>query len=133
MPSPSRPGLLDGPPIPGLDQSDANVVHWFRLFAMRYQEGGLVTEGIAWFVARCLCMTEVLIWLGQEQDLLQSGLADLFAECADLVTEPWAGFVRWASDTGNTAQFLLQPPYESRSMSQPLPSRAERRRAQRSV
>lgn len=100
-------------PIDGLSETDSAVIRWFgRLVASR-DDGTLKIEYVAWFVARLLTMGGVLVWLAQDGELLDDGLRDIFAECAELVPEPWAGFLRWSSDAGNVQAFRAWPPYTS--------------------
>lgn len=99
--------------LPGLSETDAAIVRWLRRIVVSRAEGTLKVEYIAWFAARLLTMGGVLVWLGQEQDLLDAGLRDILAESADLVPEPWAGFLRWISVPGNADCFRSWPAYTS--------------------
>lgn len=122
------------PPPVGLNGSDAAIVRWFQRVVEHRRDGSIELENVAWFAARFLCLGGIVVWLGQEQELLADGLADFFADCAEVVPEPWSGFLRWASDPDNTVQFLNQPPYVSEEPFDERPlSRAARRRALRPV
>lgn len=100
-------------PIDGLSETDSAVIRWFgRLVASRDADT-LQLEFVAWFVARLLSMGGVLVWLAQDGQLLDDGLREIFAESAELVPEPWAGFLRWSSDAGNVEAFRAWPAYTS--------------------
>lgn len=100
-------------PIEGLSATDSAVIRWFgRLVASR-EDGSLEIEYVAWFVARLLTMGGVLVWLAQDRQLMDNGLREIFAESAELVPEPWAGFLRWSSEGDNVEAFRAWPPYTS--------------------
>src|SRR3954470_11909168 len=75
------------PPIEGLSETDSAVVRWFgRLVASR-DDGTLQIDCVAWFVARLLSQGGVLVWLGQDGELLDAGLREIFAQSAEQVPE----------------------------------------------
>jgi hypothetical protein len=100
-------------PIDGLSETDSAIIRWLgRLVASR-ADGTLQIEYVAWFVARLLTMGGVLVWLAQDRQLLDDGLREVFAESAELVPDPWAGFLRWSSDADNLEAFRAWPAYTS--------------------
>jgi hypothetical protein len=100
-------------PIDGLSETDSAMIRWFgRLVASR-DDGSLQIDYVAWFVARMLTMGGVLVWLAQDGQLLDNGLREIFAESAELVPEPWAGFLRWSGDADNLESFRAWPAYTS--------------------
>lgn len=100
-------------PIDGLNDTDSAIVRWMGKLVASRADGSLQIEFVAWFVARLLSMGGVLVWLGQDQKLLEAGLQEIFGESAELVPEPWAGFLRWASDPSNVDGFRAWPAYSS--------------------
>jgi len=119
-------------PIEGLSETDSSIVRWFgRLVASR-DDGTLQIEYVAWFVARLLTMGGVLVWLAQDGELLDCGLREIVAESAELVPEPWAGFLRWSSVPGNLEAFRAWPPYTSVDNLDGRPQRPPSRAARRS-
>lgn len=118
-------------PLPrDLNATDTAIVRWFRRVVEHRAEGTLDVACIAWFAARFLCMGGILVWLAQEEDLLDAGLRDLLRECADFVPEPWSGFLRWSSEPTNTDVFRSWPPYDS-SQDDDSPPPQPNRRARR--
>ena len=100
-------------PIEGLSETDSAIIRWFGGLVDRRDDGTLEIEYVAWFVARLLTMGGVLVWLAQDGQLLDQGLREIFAASAELVPEPWAGFLRWSSDADNLAAFRAWPAYTS--------------------
>ena len=100
-------------PIAGLSETDSAIIRWFGRLVTSRADGSLKIEYVAWFAARMLTMGGVLVWLAQDGELLDAGLDRIFAESAELVPEPWAGFLHWASDRRNLEAFRAWPPYTS--------------------
>ena len=149
MPTQINSAIADGdcrgaPLLPGLSCRDTAVVDALMRLVDRWNDGDLDGASYAWFLARLMCSTDLIVWLAQDQDLLDDGLDDLIVACAGYLPEPWAGFLRWCGDRNNLEAFQDWPPYASPAdgfctkhggrgprNQAPLPSRRERRAAER--
>jgi hypothetical protein len=129
--------IEDSPPPGELSCTDDYLVARLRLCVEEARTRPGQLPHIARLVSRILCSTDLIVWVAQDEQLLEEGLADLMARCARWAPEPWAGFLRWCSDPLNTDGFLDWPPYVSPAggmcpQHRPaVPSRRERRAARR--
>ncbi len=112
--------------LPGLSETDTAIVRWLRRLVASREDGSLEVEYVAWFLARLLTNGGVLVWLGQERELLDSGLRDILVESAALVPEPWSSFLHWAGQPGNAECFQSWPTYTSHDNLDNLDSRPRR-------